>query len=97
MRVLLLLLLLLAACALPDLDIPEQERAADAEYPELVPSGEVIGRVGAMPDPDPEATSDLKERAGALRDRAKRIETPAPDVESADRAARLRERAQGLR
>ncbi len=99
MRATLLFLPLLAACAMPELDVPESEAAARADWPELVPFGDVTDRAAEMPEPDPELGPGLDARADALRDRAAEMsDAPAPDGSAdADRADRLRQRAEGLR
>lgn len=97
MRSTLLLLPLLTACALPDFDVPETEAAQSRDWPELIPFGDVTGRAADMPEPDPDLAPDLDERASTLRDRAGEIGADTATDTDADRAARLRQRADDLR
>lgn len=97
MRLTLLLPALLAACAMPDLDMPEDAEARRAGWPDLVPFGTVTGRAAEMPEPEPGLAADLRERAAALRDRAARIGASPAAPGDGDRARRLRQRAEGLR
>ncbi len=94
-----LLLPLVCACGFPDLDVPEGDRVARADYPDLVPFGDVTGRAEAMPPADAAIGQDLEGRAGALRDRAAAIggDAPGADAEAQRRADGLRARAQALR
>lgn len=94
---LLSLLPVLAGCGLPQLDVAQDARTARGDYLVLVPSGDITERVASMPDVDPDIAADLESRTTGLRDRAEAIEAPERDTTAEERAARLRERARGMR
>ena len=71
MRAALTALLLLAACAVPQLDVPNQDAIAHADYPRLIPSARIAARADAQPARITEATTAaLRARAADLQRRA---------------------------